>query len=211
MNQNLKKHRVSISYCLDNATHSTWSGSTVPTTKHVTLLVDDDDLSSPAELLAKHLNVDKSRLTHVSAADAERTLGWALRYVRVSAKRSFSLVSGDLVEQKIQYSRKPFDMLHSEYQISYSFRPSTTSDHWVRTDTDTSIYRFEQLKDRLRVVDEREGRVELQGYIHVPEGTSVKAAVEAALEAGFEEYAQALESRVRAIRDNNTVWSNIKA
>lgn len=208
MNQTFTKHRVRFSYTLDNATTQTYRG-TMPHTAHVSVLVEDSDTRNNVEILAEHLKVEPHRLTHIRTGDPERTLGYYPRYVRVECTRRFSPDGTKLASQKVQYSRKPFDVILTEYDVTYSGGSTYSCKHYVRIDTDVTIYAFDLLNNRLSVSKEESGLVTMYGFIHIPEDSSVKAAVNAALEAAFEDYAKTIEARIRTIRENNTVWSNI--
>lgn len=208
MNQTFTKHRVRFSYTLDNATTQTYRG-TMPDTKHVAVIVEDSDTRNGVEILAEHLKVEPHRLTHVHASDPERTLGYYPRYVRVECTRRFSPDGTKLDSQKVQYSRKPFDVILTEYDVTYSSGRASSYRHYIRIDTDVSIYSFDRLNNRLSISKEEAGLVTMYGFIHIPEDSSVKAAVNAALEAAFEDYAKTIEARIRTIRENNTTWSNI--
>ena len=210
MNQAFNKHRVRFSYNLDNQKCKGYYGGTVSAKiDHVTVLVRDDDCRPDIEILAEHLGVDPQRLSLLGDTQHERTLGYYTRYVRVECKRKFD-ASGAIVSQKIQHTRKPFDIIHTEYDISY-YNGTSTHNNFIRIDTDTYIYDVTRQKDELRIIEDKNGEVTVYGYIHIPEDATVKATVNAALENVFEDYAKQLEARVRVIRENNTVWSNIKA
>ena len=172
MNQTFNKHRVRFSYNLDNQQCKSYYGGTTAKLDHVTVFVHDDDYRPDIEILAEHLGVDSQRLSLVTVSDRERTLGYYTRYVRVECKRKFD-ASGAIVSQKVQHSRKPFDVIHSEYDIHYSSGSVSTYDHHIRMDTDTSIYSFSRQKDRLNVVEDKNGEVTVYGYIHIPEDATI--------------------------------------
>ena len=208
MNQTFTKHLVRFSYTLDNATTSTYRG-TMPKTEHITILVENDDTRSDIEILAEHLKVEPHRLTHVRMGENQRTLGHYPRYVRVECKRKFSSDGTKIVSQKVQHSRKTFDVIHTEYDVTYSSGSAHTYDHYVRLDNDAHIYSFSRLNNKLEVAKDEDGVVVMYGFVHIPEGAAIKTTVNDALEQAFEVYAKTLENKARVIRENNTVWSNI--
>lgn len=204
--------QCTVTYCynLDNETHG-WGGPGNIKYRYLTTTRPVGDTTDPSVAVSQALGVARSRLSHVYASSISTVTGVFERCIRVEVHRRFSADGSDIIYQKVQYSRTPFNVARIEYLEQYSHSAATrTSYHYKRINTGMSLYDFGSRMNKLVTWKDNFNEVKAHGYIQLNEGESVRAAAERGLKAYFKEYADILKAKQTTIENNNENWENIK-
>ena len=165
--------------------------------------------------LSETLGVSASNVSIVSSNyDLSAIIRELKRVVKVTTTRKFSPNFDRIEMQKTSYTRKPFDLWEVEYYSNYNSRYDTLVkrsdkiDSW-RLANSWDGFILDYMADP-QITTDTYRTFTSTFYLQVPEGVTVKDAVETKLSQLWGEYSQKIQQMCHTIQSNSNNWGNIK-